>query len=128
MHFDAHTWMEEPENYPSNLKTMECSGRDGKAQDLFPREKREGRGSQGDLSKGEFMFEVCENKLEEVETKKETENSTCTRHIVLAVETENGMVIIEAEAVGNVELVGVVSVWPRQSLSTWVVTRLCECA
>lgn len=55
-----------------------------KSTDLFPREKRKGRGSKDDLSKGEFMFEGCEHELGEVETMKETENSTCKRHIVLA--------------------------------------------
>lgn len=30
------------------------------------------------------MFEVCEHELGEVEAMTETENSTCTRHIVLA--------------------------------------------
>lgn len=50
----------------------------------FPQRKKGRKRSKDDLSKGEFMFEVCELELGEVETMKETENSTCTRHIVLA--------------------------------------------
>lgn len=56
------------------------------------------------------MFEVCEHELGEVETMKETENSTCTRHVVFGVETETGMMAIEVGATGNMELVGTVSV------------------
>lgn len=42
----------------------------------------------------------------EVETKEETENSTCTRHLVLVVEADSGTSIVEAEAKADVELVG----------------------
>lgn len=41
-----------------------------------------------------------------METKEETENSTCTRHLVLVVEADSGTSIVEAEAKADVELVG----------------------
>lgn len=72
---------------------------------IFSPERKEKEEGQGMTSpRANSCLKSVKMNWGEVETRKETENSTCMRHIILAVELESRMVIIEAEAMRNVEL------------------------